>query len=1187
MKYHHAYLRYSLLLCYIILFNSNGNRVLAEAALDETNDDAGIDRTGNVVVELSQSRFRRGNNNNNNVDDENHRRLQELDPPESSSQFNNVTTAPSPPPVDDDNESDSSSSSSTTDCDDQEQASPTRIQTYFIVDLIGYPRELDAATTSQLTLSFLQAYNQIATKVGNGTACISLIGASIVDSPDQFLDTTSSTNNERIVDDGRDFSLLMEVSGLCRGCKEGTSILQNVMASSSSDTSTAASATIPPTTRRRMQDNNSNITDANTTITNSPTASPSTTPPTTLPTTIECSTCEVPSRNRVIVQWKLNYDKEQQQPSSSITSIFDITELLSAPQEKCHPQDFSRFQTNVVVTLNTTTLSTSTSDLNLDDLSTAFHESYKAINGLNSKSCDPYYRRITQVSVPSYNNPSPESSVTFINFAIEGICQGCDKDNDDEFIDGILFGGGGAELSSTDHRRRLQAEENNSTLCLCPVDADEKSPTLSQFRTEFTNVIKDLGIATSNITDDEGTSSSSPILEVSEVIASECSDEIVEFNQTGILLELDITDTDLCATTTDDQSSNSTSNTTIKAFLTEEDISRIEQAFVAAYNELAESFCDPHVRLLDSASLIRQQQQASEEEGEGKLIVTLEMNVSGRCRGCDPNDADFSIYVSFAETFPIADALKSSLNYNDDHDSGFHRRQRRLATCYCDIAAANQPRPPTESEFVTFLSKNYINNIAGVASDSETESSCVSSVVDCTFGTPFQTAIIASFANDTDIEMHIQDIEAAFIRSIGMLYPDNSEGTSMCHSEFRKFQSVDSLIGAPFQPRNFGLPIDENTRRRRQGRRRNVEKTPSRVEGRKRNLQQDGTVGTSEPSTKEPTSATISLRPSFRPTLAPTFNPTSTSPSEMPSLYPSSAPSFIDNDTYVLLYFNGVCNGCSGSSVISPTSSLQVPPSIDELGDLSWTSQCYCPIDAEEISGPYSADALESVVQNELTTVENVPLTVRNLYEVDLVECQGSIRNFESLLYVNFAVNSTLNQSETRMLSRLILETFQNLSGKYCDPFMRELDSLRLRRAVRLGNDDGSNSTSCSDIQFRYSASGVCQGCDNGTALLDEPNSLHAQRGLVDMNAAMSLEDIVVAPLSRRLRFAKDEVCFCDQEATASRAPSAEEFESALRQTLNNSPLGKICTVSVPPQDIETLAPTASPTEEVCDRYTS
>jgi hypothetical protein len=44
-----------------------------------------------------------------------------------------------------------------------------------------------------------------------------------------------------------------------------------------------------------------------------------------------------------------------------------------------------------------------------------------------------------------------------------------------------------------------------------------------------------------------------------------------------------------------------------------------------------------------------------------------------------------------------------------------------------------------------------------------------------------------------------------------------------------------------------------------------------------------------------------------------------------------------------------------------------------------------------------------------------------------------------------------------------------------------------------------------------------------------------------------------------------------------------EEFEGALTEALSGSSLEKVYTVSVSFQNVETLVPTASPTEKVCD----
>ena len=884
-------------------------------------------------------------------------------------------------------------------------------ESHFIVDLIGFPLTLDENDLDELSSSFIRAYNG----VRDTTGCVIVTSAEVTTSLISSIPTTSIVPDQN----ARGFPVSMTVTGFCRGCQG--QLLEGLSADTAEDGG--------------------------------------------------CASCSVPTRNQVLARWQLEYDSSS---SDAINSIFDLTELaLSDDAETCNPSTFTRFGTNVVVGLRTTTPE-GLSESNLQDLSTVFRESYKAKNELNSDKCDPMFRSgvesfatviddLSQHVNLSNITETSDSTLVYVDFYVGGLCDGCDPSTN-------LFD----TIPSPSSGSRRELSESNQTSCLCPSggSVEQRGPTKQEFLIEFIQESRDLIFV-------------NEIIEINEVDPIECSDDIIDFVDEQVLLDVG----NICNTS-----------------LPDADIDEILKAFVMAYNELAETMCDPHLRIVDSANLTR---RSSDDTAD---TLTLELSVSGRCRGCD-TDADSIIYAvgGSGETPPVNalspfKSLGREVVSKAEQDPN-SRRQRRVETCYCDTTAT-KARAPTEAEFINYLS-SYLS--------SRPPLSCVGSIPQCNFGSAFQTAIVASFANDTNMEEFSLAMEAAFTRSIRSFYQTSAQS---CNSEFRVFESVDTTIGVPFQPRDFGLPVDRR------------ELTTIRQQRMVRGLQ----TGTTNP----------------------TF-----APSPIPSTAPSLIPSFIDTDTYILFYSNGICNGCQGLPIISPTAG-QTFPSGDALAS---SSQCSCPVDASKMTGPYASASFESVFQTELD-MESVPFEVRNIYETDVTECTGAVQDFQSDIRMMFSFNSSLTQRESRALSSLVKETYNNLSNQYCDPLMRSVDSLSIESTTPV-----DITATCSEFQLVFTSSGKCQGCENNTALLDD--TIAARRGL--------LGDVVPEG-HRKLRFVGDDICFCDQSAVASRAPSPQEFEAALIEALNNdSSFAKVCSVSVPPQNVETLAPTSSPTEEVCN----
>jgi hypothetical protein len=126
----------------------------------------------------------------------------------------------------------------------------------------------------------------------------------------------------------------------------------------------------------------------------------------------------------------------------------------------------------------------------------------------------------------------------------------------------------------------------------------------------------------------------------------------------------------------------------------DQDIALIEESFVSTYKALVMEYCDPDFRFLETARVI---EQGAFSPG----ILPVDLEVTGKCRGCDPDKT--SIY-----DFPSAVTASSSM------------------------LMAMRTTPP-----------------------------CVESVGASHFGSTFESTLLLSFENDTDTEALDEQIEEA------------------------------------------------------------------------------------------------------------------------------------------------------------------------------------------------------------------------------------------------------------------------------------------------------------------------------------------------------------------------------------------------------------------------------------------
>jgi hypothetical protein len=540
-----------------------------------------------------------------------------------------------------------------------------------------------------------------------------------------------------------------------------------------------------------------------------------------------------------------------------------------------------------------------------------------------------------------------------------------------------------------------------------------------------------------------------------------------------------------------------------------DDFIMLEMALLMTYNTLAERFCDPQFRTLTSATLIR----VVNTTVHGSVV--FEFQVNGKCRGCDRETV--SIYE-----MPNMTGMSNRLLLEDIPTLKDMPRRRYLETCYCDTGATEE-RAPTEAEFI-YMFRKYAESLA---------LSCSVSVGECDFGSSFETTLVASFTNETVSGGNKDAMERSLLTILSNLYQNTPE---TCNPEFRVFQSITTTIGADFQPRDFGFKVN-------------------------RRLQMGSMNATDSINSTDTTKTTTS--PSSSPTMHPSGRPT-------PS--PSTAPTYIDTNTYVIMTVSGICNGCQGTPILSGQFKDERRLRLLLANKSSAMSNCFCPVDAAIMTGPFAKESIEQSFEAELGKFQ-APLDLEHIYEVNVVECEGATQAFDSDLFIHIASNDTLRVTELNNLTKLVKATYKNLNRQYCDPLERALGDLRLSKVHAIRSIDSDQA--CNEYRLQFSASGRCRGCMNGTSLVEEGQQ---QRALEVFPAAQ-----VSSFPPRRRQLLGSKTCFCDQTTIANRAPTHSELQKALETAVDSkNAFAKICNISVPDQEVDTLSPTAAPTEKVC-----
>ena len=249
----------------------------------------------------------------------------------------------------------------------------------------------------------------------------------------------------------------------------------------------------------------------------------------------------------------------------------------------------------------------------------------------------------------------------------------------------------------------------------------------------------------------------------------------------------------------------------------------IEESYVSTYNKLIRNeFCDPLFRRLYKAEVV-----AIGKGNTSNNVLTLEMHIKGKCRGCDPNDIDVyatpSVLVGPIDSHTVRDRYLIANTNDNSYDvkmndnwslkslpSGskdWKSKEENIIDdkkCYCDAQPFGN-RAPFEAEFISqFLRSINTLNILGI------------SVVDtCHFGTVFSTGLMVPFTEKELQSMQEAGQDSPLLLEAAMkdTLNDLLTGTEdTCNTDFRLVEVVKLVHGVNIT-RNFANDdngIDDN-----------------------------------------------------------------------------------------------------------------------------------------------------------------------------------------------------------------------------------------------------------------------------------------------------------------------------------------------------------------------------------------
>jgi hypothetical protein len=536
-----------------------------------------------------------------------------------------------------------------------------------------------------------------------------------------------------------------------------------------------------------------------------------------------------------------------------------------------------------------------------------------------------------------------------------------------------------------------------------------------------------------------------------------CSGDIVSFSET-LIVELEI-----CETADIDQ-----------------DIAFLEESFVSTYNALVMEYCDPDFRFLETALVVEQ----GAPTPAGNLPVEFE--VTGKCNGCDPDKA--SIY-----DFPTV-VTASSRMLMATRTAPPRMLEELNSTCYCKAnALAN--RAPSETEFINAY-RTRVSSLEVL--------SCVESVGACQFGSTFESTLLLSFGNDTDVEALNEQIEEAVLSALTILYETTADS---CNPEFRLFQSAKARLGENVQDDQDGgrLLFDGPWLRQMQA------------------------TNVSNPTVEG------------EPTMSPT---------------PLFGTGLVD----LILAVSGICNGCSNSLLLS--NQVDNRRALQSLQDDEPSSYCFCPLNSTVKEQPSIVD-FEISLQSRFDQ-ENITIDVKQVLDISTAAPTGDeecnpllpVVDFETIVTVEVVVCedfSTLDEEQKTAIAQAFVSSYNSLvaSYRYCDPFSRYVTEADVVRVGSLRN--GGN-----NLPIELVVGGKCRGGCNpdGFGLYEVPSLLSSPNRLLWNNEALNKDDTGHRDLQGDF-----DTCYCDARAVAQRAPFEAEFIEVYQPAVSNLTLDCIGSV--------------------------
>ena len=514
--------------------------------------------------------------------------------------------------------------------------------------------------------------------------------------------------------------------------------------------------------------------------------------------------------------------------SSAIATVLGAAQLIRAGG--CNPNNRSTFNATAIIRLSAASAK-NLSKTDIKNIGYQFKLSYQTVNGLNTKICDPFFRRIKSVRYQSGlnqrrlantvnttgggifnvsynvsgavndtgyasangNATSSAGAIIDLVYLVAGTCTGCSSGTP-------LF-----DYATT--RRRMQqqivtpaasnySQFDTTTNCLCPVGAAVRGPLEQEFNQVFNSSLYE--------------SSRLSSLQVQEVAPLACSSVIETFSST-VLVPL-----------------------TLDPNISDPVVRNLEKCVASAYNLESGLYCDPYFRKIISV-------QSVEVPSYG-VITDVHFNVIAECRGT--NCAQNVSFNLFFNTSTSSRKLRQTSPWT------VHSRRvlQSVSTCFCNVHS-NGAQAQSMTDFVSGF--NNCENSTGAG--------YISQYISVTSGASAQPSWKPSALSS------------------------RKPSSKPSHKPISKPSALPSREPSSKPSREPSYkPSVPPSRRPSSSPSRKPTSNPSRIPS--------GSPSSSKPTKKPSSKPSLSLEPSYKPSTRPSRKPSS-SPSKKPSSKPSREPS--------------------------------------------------------------------------------------------------------------------------------------------------------------------------------------------------------------------------------------------------------------------------------------------------------